>query len=380
MPAKSRSARFYYAAPERDGDLFYFGGFSAPDPFFAWEFRGQRYALLSSLEIGRAAKESRFDHLLSLEEEGKVALSGRASKRSHRARILLHLSQKLGFRHLLLSPSFPASLVLELKGSGLNFEPGDEPFEPGRVVKAAAEIKAIRAANRVSAAGLKLVETVLRDAHIKGRRLLYEGQVLTSERLQEWIEVACLRHGYSGNRPIVAGGEQGCDPHEHGHGPLRPHELIVVDIFPRHLRNGYHGDMTRTFLKGRATDAQKRLVGTVREAQKRAIARVKAGVKGSTIHHEVQTHFDASGYPTGQRNGIWEGFFHGTGHGLGLDVHEAPRVSPRGDTLRRGMVITIEPGLYYPGLGGCRIEDVVEVTPTGANHLSRAPYRWHLPG
>jgi Xaa-Pro aminopeptidase len=379
MPATSRpAARFYYAAPERDGDLLYFGGFSAPDPFFAWEYRGKRYALLSSLEIGRARRESRFDHLLSLEEERKAALSGRRSNRSQRARLLLHLSRKIGFRHLVLSPTFPASLILELKGSGLSFEPGSEPFEPGRVVKSPVEIRAIRAANRVSAAGMKLVEKVLRDSRIEGRRLLHEGKVLTSERLQEWIEMECLRRGYLGNRPIVAGGNQGCDPHEHGHGPLRPHELIVVDIFPRHQRGGYHGDMTRTFLRGRASEAQKQLVSTVREAQERAIDKVKAGVKAATIHLEAAAHFEEAGYPTGERNGVWEGFFHGTGHGLGLDVHEAPRVGMGEDVLRRGMVITIEPGLYYPGLGGCRIEDVVEVTGSGSNLLSKAPYRWHL--
>lgn len=378
MPATARTARFYYAIPERDGDLFYFGGFSAPDPFFAWEYRGERYALLSSLEIGRARRQSRFDHIWSLEEERKAALAGSSSKHPPQARLLLHLCHKLGIRHLLLSPSFPASLVLALRGSGLTFEPGPDPFEPGRVVKSAAEIRAIRAANRVSAAGLKIVEKVLRDSRIEGRRLIHAGKILTSERLQEWIEVECLRRGYLGNRPIVAGGNQACDPHEHGHGPLRPDELIVVDIFPRHQRGGYHGDMTRTFLKGNASEAQKRLVSTVREAQKRALSRVKAGVKSKTVHLEAVACFEKHGYPTGQRNGTWEGFFHGTGHGLGLEVHEAPRVSTGEDVLRKGMVITVEPGLYYPGLGGCRIEDVAEVTAKGSTLLSKAPYRWQL--
>ena len=147
-----------------------------------------------------------------------------------------------------------------------------------------------------------------------------------------------------------------------------------MDVFPRHEATGYYGDMTRTFLKGRASEKQKALVATVKKAQKQALAAVKAGVKFASVHRVAEDTFTKAGYLTAQRD-QWEGFFHGIGHGLGLEVHEAPTFK---DTLQTGQVITIEPGLYYPALGACRIEDVVSVQKESYQRLSSAPYLWHL--
>ncbi len=221
---------------------------------------------------------------------------------------------------------------------------------------------------------------MLRASRIVGRRLVHRGAVLTSERLKFAIESACLEAGATSLHTIAAGGDQGCDPHERGSGPLRPHELIIVDVFPRLIANGYFGDMTRTFLRGRASDAQRALVVTVRAAQRAALRTVRAGVEGRVVHAAVVELFAARGYETKRKGGHSVGFFHGTGHGLGLEVHEPPRVSVAADQpLPQGAVITIEPGLYYPGLGGCRIEDVVQVTTRGAPNATLAyPYQWEL--
>ena len=218
----------------------------------------------------------------------------------------------------------------------------------------------------------------MRAATIDGNRILHEGKTLTSERLRSIIDQACLEKGATAIHTIVAGGRQACDPHEGGHGALRPHELIIIDVFPRVQKTGYHGDMTRTFLKGKASPAQRALVKAVRNAQAAAMAQVKAGIKGDAVHAAAKKVFDKAGFVTERRKGGFVGFIHSTGHGLGLEVHEAPRVSKGAPKLKAGQVITVEPGLYYPEIGGCRIEDVVRVTKDGCEKLSSLHYRWEI--
>jgi Xaa-Pro aminopeptidase len=249
---------------------------------------------------------------------------------------------------------------------------------PEREKKTAEEAEAIRQGNRCSAAGIRAAENVLKAATVKAGKIIYEGRALTSERLKEEIEIACLRAGSVSSHTIAAGGDQACDPHCTGSGILRANELIIVDVFPRVVATGYHGDMTRTFLKGKASAEQKRLVETVLSAQKKAVESVKSGVTGDRIHREVVRQFEENGFKTDARARQPVGFFHGTGHGLGLEVHEAPRLSANGPRLKAGQVVTVEPGLYYPGLGGARIEDVVWVQKEGNELLSSYPYRWEL--
>ena len=185
--------------------------------------------------------------------------------------------------------------------------------------------------------------------------------------------------GQAGGTTIVAGGNQACDPHDRGSGPLRPNELIIIDIFPRVTKTGYFGDMTRTYLRGRASDAQRRLVATVGAAQKAALRTISAGVDTRVVHEEVVTTFTAAGCQTRHTKTGSVGFFHGTGHGLGLAVHEAPRISGSiAMPLKKGAVVTVEPGLYYPEIGGCRIEDVVQVTTRAPLFLSKHPYDWEF--
>lgn len=378
MARQKSPARIYYAAPEQSGDLLYFGNFHAPDPFFALEHQGRKIAVLSSLEYARAVRNSNFDEILPLEKMLRQGRDQYGESYPPECLVLLALANSKGIRAFEVSPDFPARFVLELKDSGIAFKPGSLPFEPRRLIKSAEEAAAIAKANRASAAAHREVARILKGATIRKDRLIHNGRVLTSEFLQERIEITCLENGAVSHHAIAAGGDQGCDPHERGHGPIRPHELIVVDVFPRDKQTHYHGDMTRTFLKGSASEAQKALVDAVRAAQKEALAKIKAGVSGKSVHQAAAQYFRQQGYRTEEKEGVWKGFFHGTGHGLGLDVHELPRVGASGQRLRTGMVITVEPGLYYPGLGGCRIEDVVQVQPKGYQMLSSASYRWRF--
>jgi Xaa-Pro aminopeptidase len=201
--------------------------------------------------------------------------------------------------------------------------------------------------------------------------LRWKGKPLTSEIVRAEADAAVLRAGGIPGGTIIAGGRQACDPHDRGSGPLRAHELIIIDIFPRDARSGYFGDLTRTVVKGRASEEQRRMWQTVVAAQRLAMRAIKPGVRGAGVHRAVQEFFVARGYPTAQKRGRWTGFFHGTGHGLGLDLHEEPRIAAT--VFRLGQVFTVEPGLYYPGIGGARHEDVVVVTKTGGRQLSRVP-------
>jgi Xaa-Pro aminopeptidase len=214
---------------------------------------------------------------------------------------------------------------------------------------------------------------VLRRAKIaRNRKLIYHGLPLTSERLRAVIDCAILQAGGLAAHTIVAGGKQACDPHESGYGPLRANELIIIDIFPRSQKTGYFGDITRTVVRGRANETQRKLYDTVWQGQKIAFNKMRAGTPTSEIHQAVQDYFVQQGYKTGRHNGCMEGFFHGTGHGLGLEIHEAPRVGATSTgKLKTGQVVTVEPGLYYPEIGGVRLEDVALVTSNGAKNLTR---------
>jgi Xaa-Pro aminopeptidase len=153
---------------------------------------------------------------------------------------------------------------------------------------------------------------------------------------------------------------------------LRAHEPIIIDIFPRSQKTGYFGDITRTVVKGRASEAVRKLYYTVARAQDVAFGKMELGAPGADVHNAVKEFFDAEGYKTGRRNGRMQGFFHGTGHGLGLEVHETPRVSANSnDLLRAGHVVTVEPGLYYLELGGVRLEDVAYITGDSPQNLTK---------
>jgi len=257
---------------------------------------------------------------------------------------------------------------------------GDSGLFPERQVKTAAEVEALRKGNKASEAGFRIVTRTLAEARIRNGKLVHGGTILTAERLRALINHAVLDADASALHTIAAPGDQAVDNHCVGHGPIRAGELIVVDIFPRRIEDGYWGDMTRTYLKGRASDAQRHLVSTVRKAHKLAIDMIKPGVTGGKVHDAVQSFFDNQGYQTVRNSTAPKGFFHALGHGVGLEIHEEPFMrSGSAWKFRKGMVVTVEPGLYYHGLGGCRIEDVVHVVPGGCEMISRAPYQWEIP-
>ena len=382
MPQSKKSSSqpcLFYADSESDADVYYLSGIFIPDAFALIHHRGKSTAILSQLEFDRARRASRLDRILSFEELRGRAVEQFEVERPRIADIIAVGARELGLKAFEVPYNFPAGLAEGLRGHGLAITVSAEALVPQRLQKSDTEARAIRKANDASAAGLRAAERALKAATIVNGRLKLDGKPLTSERLRFLVDVACLEAGAAASLTICAGGSQACDPHERGSGPLRANELIIVDVFPRASASGYHGDMTRTFLKGRPSEAQKALVETVRLAQFAALEAVKPGVKTATVHAAVEKVFADGGYETGLVDGRRQGFIHSTGHGLGLEVHEAPRLSPNSDgRLSKGMVFTVEPGLYYPGIGGCRFEDVVRVETGGYEPLSKYPYNWCL--
>jgi Xaa-Pro aminopeptidase len=378
MPAAP--ALLFHADTHASRDLLYLGRFECHDPFLALAWRGKKTAVLNALEFGRGLKESAFDEILSLETlQAEIRKTRPDLARPGPADLVAHLAAKRRIPAFTVPGDFPALLLEQLRARGLALEVAPGAVLPEREIKTPREAAAIRAGNRVATAGFRAAEDLLRRAQISGRKLFLDGKPLTSERVRLAIEIACLEAGGLALDTIVASGDQACDPHCRGTGPLRANELIIIDIFPRHTATGYHGDMTRTYLKGRATPEQRALVEAVAAAQKAARKVLRAGVISAAVHAECVKVFTARGYETKSTPQGAIGFFHGTGHGLGLAVHEAPRVSaPVQEPLKLGAVVTVEPGLYYPGLGGCRIEDVAWLTKTGHQLLSSHPYTWEL--
>ena len=376
------TAILIYADSASNTDQLYFSRISVPDPFISFGVGGKKYAVINALEFARVKRDAAFDEVLPLETYSQKAMEryGKFGRLSP-AETIAVIAGEFGIKAFLVPEDFPASLYARLTIlHGIKLEPANGPFFAGREIKTAAEAAAIKEGNRCAAAGIGAAEKVLKESKISGGKLVWKGKPLTSERLKMAVEIACLEAGSLSMGTIAAGGDQACDPHNTGAGPLRANQLIVVDVFPRVQATGYHGDMTRTFLKGRASEFQKKLVATVREAQLNAFKLIRAGVNGQVVHQAVNDTFLRHGFRTERTERGSIGFFHGTGHGLGLAVHETPRVSTVDYILKEGSVVTVEPGLYYPGKGkgGCRIEDVVQVTDGKPRMLSSFHYEWLL--
>ena len=360
-------------------DQLYFGRVPVPDPFISFRAGRRKVGVVSALEFGRVKRVSDFDVVLPLERWHGMARKRWPDRRIGPAEVILLLAAKYRIHAFTVPDDFPAGVAFKLIRYGLKLVPAGGMLFPEREIKTAAEAAAIRAGNRCAAAGIAAAEALLRRARVRGGWLYHAGAKVTSEALKFAIETACLRAGGVSLDTIAAAGNQGCDPHESGHGPVRARALVIIDVFPRVTATGYHGDMTRTFLRGRASDAQRRLVATVRTGQELALAAVRAGANGRDVHRRVADYFTAQGYPTRHTPRGSVGYFHGTGHGLGLAVHELPRLAATVDyELKNGAVVTVEPGLYYPGLGACRIEDVVQVTAGRPRLLSQYHYDWEI--
>jgi Xaa-Pro aminopeptidase len=368
---KNKTTRLIVAASETDPDMLYATRFFAPDPFIFLERNGKRTLVLSDLEIDRGRKQAEADEFVSFNQLERE-VQAQSKKAPPYEKVLAYFLRKRGVRSTIVPANFPLVYAQELARNKIRVQATNGLFWPEREAKSGKEVEMIGHALRITEKGLKRAIEVLKASKPgAGKRLRWSGKTLTSEMLRAEIDSMILRAGGIPTGTIVAGGDQACDPHERGFGPLYANSLIILDVFPRDAKTGYFGDMTRTVLRGHASEAQRKLWETVKAGQALALRKIKAGVDGMTIHKAIQKFFAERGFPTEVYKGRHVGFFHGTGHGLGLEIHEHPRLQKV--TLKDRQVLTVEPGLYYPRLGGARQEDVVVVTKTGCKILSRFP-------
>lgn len=360
------------ADSEHDANMLYAVGAFVPDPFIFLRTGGRPLLVISDLEIDRVRKKAPHCRVLPLSRIANQ-LKRDGIKKPGFARVIQSLLSQRRLKKVYVPANFPHGLARQLRDVGVKVRVKEGPFFPERERKCADEVKKISAALVMAEVGLAEAIQVLKNSKIgRERRLMYHNVPLTSEKLQAVINIAVIQAGGMASHTIVAGGRQACDPHERGRGVLRANEPIIIDIFPRSQRTGYFGDITRTVVKGRANDTVRKMYQSVQQAQEIAFKHLKHGAEGSAVHSNVNDFFKTQGFKSGRRNGRMEGFFHGTGHGLGLEIHEAPRVNGNSDdVLAAGNVLTVEPGLYYPPVGGVRLEDVALITHNGARNLTK---------
>jgi Xaa-Pro aminopeptidase len=213
----------------------------------------------------------------------------------------------------------------------------------------------------------------------RAAELLRGGGSLTSESVRNEMIAVCRDHGATLPADvIVASGAAGAIGHDSGSGPLLAGEPIIIDIWPLDDESACFADMTRTFVIGDVTDELAEWHSLTQEALELTRAAVRPGINGREVYDIACEVYEKAGIPTQRTKAdgevLRDGFFHGLGHGVGLDVHEEPGLGRSGDELIAGDVITLEPGAYRQGYGGVRLEDLLLVTEDGSETLTDFPY------
>lgn len=350
-------AAYVAYASSKDADFRYLTQFQVSDPLLYVKRLGEEPGLVvPQMEYARAAAEATAVPVTRA-ESGYLAYLDE-DKEPWKA--LAHTAAALAGGPVLVPGTLPYRLGRLLEGYGKVVVDTGGAVGAMRAVKTPHELAAIRAAQQATAAAMDLGIAMIRRSSAQGGVLVLDGEALTSERVKAAMHIYLMGQGCIARETIVACGEESAMPHRQGAGPLRPDEPIVIDLFPQHEATGYYADMSRTVVKGEPSPEIADMHRSVLEAQTLGKSLIRAGVPGADIHAAVVKHFDEQGYESGA-----QGFVHSLGHGVGLEIHEAPSLSPSGGPLAAGNVVTVEPGLYYAGIGGVRIEDMGAVTADG---------------
>ncbi|MDR1527974.1 MAG: Xaa-Pro peptidase family protein [Puniceicoccales bacterium] len=362
-----------FSNTKKDSDLFYLIGTHVPDNI-AIIFDGREStALVSALEINRLRNTSKIDKFVSWD----IIKSSLQPTKNTDFDILRRFLQDLKLDAICVKQDFPVYLADQLRSANFEIIVVGFSILPQRLIKSDGEIIEIKHAADIVRQTFVQVENILSDASVNGKNeLVFEDEILTSERLRTMMETFCYQLGAIADATIVACGVAACDPHNLGYGPLKANEFILVDFFPHLKTSGHYADVSRTFIKGRPTKEQINLYNTVKSAHDIAIDMAHGGVPGKDIMVRTLEYFESKGYKSSNTANPPYGMFHSLGHGLGLDIHEPPRIGMCDDTLQPGMVVTIEPGLYYQTIGGVRIEDDILIGNQSSEILTQIPHNW----
>jgi Xaa-Pro aminopeptidase len=368
-----------YADSFRSADMRHVVPLGVPDPFLYAEENGSRHVFASSMEATRLRELGLFE-VHSLEELGldELVASGIDSREVY-AQLSIRAVGSLGLKRATVPANFPVWLADRLRADGVELAVDQDLFDDRRRAKTEAQLAGMKRAQRAAEAAMDACRELLRRAQIRGEELLLDGEQLTVERAKADMSVVLAANGTTADEYIVAPGAQGAVGHDMGSGPIRPSVPLVVDIFPRDNASAVYTDMTRTFVVGDLPDDVRVWHRLCKEALDAAVAKIHAGVEARAVFDLTCDIFEAAGELTQRTKQpgetLGDGFFHGLGHGVGLEVHEEPGLGRLANkTLLAGDVVTVEPGLYRAGYGGVRLEDIVLVTETGAENLTDYPY------
>jgi len=359
---KSSADSFVMFGSSDIADVRYITGFTSTDPIVYIKKTGERGVIIvSQMELSRALKEADCE-VMTRAEAGLLDI---LKEEKDRWKALAAMIAGLAGNAILVPSWFPIALARELERYGPVI-PDRGTIEGMRAKKNKREIEYIRNVQRATESAMDRAISLIRGSK-PSNGVLYRGEnPLTSEAIRAVIHKALFEQGCIASDTIVSCGSESGIPHAHGKGPLLEDEPIVIDIFPRDERTGYYSDMSRTVCKGEPSKEIIDMYAAVLDAQSLASKKIMAGVTGADVHQSVVDLFSDRGFPSGK-----EGFVHNLGHGVGLDVHELPVVGPGGGELSAGNVITNEPGLYFPDVGGIRLEDIGAVTKGGFDCFTR---------
>ena len=350
-----------------------------PDAFVYAELDGRRIVVCSSMEAMRVEELGTGLDVRPTEEFGvdEIRRSGvdvHEAERELTARIV----QGLGIGGASVPRNFPVGIADVLRERGVELVVDQRLFDDRRRVKSPHELEGIRRAQRAAEAGIATAREILAAAEPSNGGLAVEGETVTCELLKERIQATFLAHGALAEEMIVSHGPQTAVGHDMGSGAIGRDDVLILDLFPIDLESACYADITRTLVVGDAPSEIREWHDLCKEALARGAAEVRAGADGGEIHRLVSRFVADHGFPTQLTKAdgevLRDGFYHGLGHGVGLEVHESPALGMVGETLVAGDVITVEPGLYRHGFGGVRVEDLLLVTDDGYELLTDCPY------
>jgi Xaa-Pro aminopeptidase len=369
-----------YADTYRSPELRHEVPIGIPDAFLYAEKDGVKHIAIGAMEIPRLAELGLFE-LHPSEEFGSDELmrAGGLSYGELRQEVAVRAAKALGITNAVVPEAFPLWLADRLRADGVELTVDGGLFDDRRRVKTDAELAGIRRAQRAAEAGMDAARELLRSATPNGKGLEVDGEPLTVERVKAAMSQAFAAHGTTADDFIVAPGPQGAVGHDMGSGAISAGVPIVIDIWPRDNESFMFCDMTRTFVVGDVPEDVQRWHELTKQALDRAISEIKDGADGRSIFDGTCEIYEGAGEPTQRTKEagkpLANGFFHGLGHGVGLEVHEQPGMGfASKDPLKAGDVVTVEPGCYRQGYGGVRLEDLVLVTKDGAENLTQYPY------
>jgi Xaa-Pro aminopeptidase len=360
-------AELIYGASNNNADLLYVCGFFASDPFIYFSVEGEKFIIVSELEFDRAVHETHPG--VSVLKSDKFF--SRNEKNKSTEQLLSAVMRKFRISSFTVPENFPLGLAEKLKNKQipLNIKfTSPAPFFPERAQKNNYDILACEYALSAAEKAMQKAYEILSESTVDNvGNLKHDGVIVTAETIKTAIGYEILKYGGIAEHTIVSCGIDSARPHNTGKGPIRKDNTVVIDIFPRitdpvskNKYKGYWGDITRTFVKGKADEKIMKMYKAVKEARDRCQEMIRPGIRCGDVYNLACDILKSHGFSTGEgKNGSY-GFFHGLGHGVGLEIHEFPSISPRNEDiiLEEGHIITVEPGLYYPEIGGIRLENM----------------------